>query len=212
VSAPPTSPEAVTATLRAGILDGTYPGGTPLRQESIAAALGVSRMPVREAFRHLAAEGLIILHPHRGAVVATLSAHELQEIYEMRAALEPLALRLALPRLTKGDLGKAEEALDAARDETNPERLAALNWDFHHSLYQPADRPRLLATISNLHLNVDRYMRVVLTVMQHHSASHAEHEAILEACRARDEAAATRRLEAHITHAGRQLVEFLGRT
>jgi DNA-binding GntR family transcriptional regulator len=77
---PTTSPDRVAQQLRERILGGQYPGGTTLRQEELAEELGVSRMPVREALRQLAAEGLLILHPHRGAVVAELSIAELEEI------------------------------------------------------------------------------------------------------------------------------------
>jgi len=204
-----TSPERVARQIRERILAGRYPGGTILRQEELAAELGVSRMPVREALRQLAAEGLLILHPHRGAVVAELSLAELEEIYEMRAALEPLALRLAIPRLGKGQLGEAEDALDEAERVHDGQRLSQLNWRFHAALYRPADRPRLLSTIELLHLNVDRYMRMILTVMQHREQSNLEHRLLLEACRAREVERASRLLQQHILEAGQRLVRFL---
>lgn len=206
---PDTSPGWVAKQLREGILKGEYPGGTALRQEELASSLGVSRMPVREALRQLAAEGLLILYPHRGAVVAELSSAELEEIYQMRSVLEPLALRLAIPKLSKGQLGQAEDALDEAEGESDGGRLSELNWAFHAALYQPADRPRLLSTIQNLHLNVDRYMRVILTLMSHREQSNQEHRRLLEACRTRDMKKASSLLEQHILEAGQRLVRFL---
>ncbi|RYM36207.1 GntR family transcriptional regulator [Meiothermus sp. PNK-Is4] len=206
---PATSPDRVAQQLRERILGGQYPGGTTLRQEELAAELGVSRMPVREALRQLAAEGLLILQPHRGAVVAELSIPELEEIYEMRAVLEPLALRLAIPRLGKGQLGQAEDALDEAEQERDGRRLSELNWKFHAALYRPADRPRLLSTIELLHLNVDRYMRMILTVVHHREQSDREHRALLEACRRREVEQASNLLQRHIVEAGQRLVRFL---
>ncbi|RIH82869.1 GntR family transcriptional regulator [Calidithermus roseus] len=206
---PATSPDRVAQQLRERILGGQYPGGTTLRQEELAEELGVSRMPVREALRQLAAEGLLILHPHRGAVVAELSIAEIEEIYEMRAVLEPLALRLAIPRLSKGQLGEAEDALDEAEQERDGRRLSELNWKFHAALYRPAGRPRLLSTIELLHLNVDRYMRMILTVMHHREQSDREHRQLLEACRAREVERASSLLERHIVEAGQRLVQFL---
>lgn len=203
------SPDWVAQQLRERILGGAYPGGSALRQEELAEQLGVSRMPVREALRQLAAEGLVVLYPHRGAVVAELSPAELEEIYQMRSVLEPLALGLAIPNLSKGQLGRAEDALDRAEQETSGGRLSELNWAFHAALYEPADRPRLLATIQNLHLNVDRYMRVILTVMHHREQSNREHRTLLEACRAKDSQQATALLQQHILEAGQRLAQVL---
>ncbi|RIH76885.1 HTH-type transcriptional repressor RspR [Calidithermus terrae] len=206
---PATSPDWVARQLRERILSGHYPGGTALRQEELAEELGVSRMPVREALRQLAGEGLLLLYPHRGAVVAELSVAELEEIYEMRAVLEPLALRLAIPRLGKAQLGEAEDALDAAELERDGRRLSELNWRFHAALYRPAGRPRLLSTVETLHLNVDRYMRMILTVVHHREQSDREHRALLEACRAREAERACALLERHVVEAGQRLVRFL---
>lgn len=205
------SPEWVADQLRKRILSGIYTGGTALRQEDLAAELGVSRMPVREALRQLAAEGLLILYPHKGAVVTELSADELEEIYLMRSVLESLALRLSLPNLGKGQLGQAEDALDQAEAQTDGARLSELNWAFHSALYAPAQRPRLLSSIQNLHLNVDRYMRLTLTALHHREQSNREHRKLLAACRKKDGEKACALLEQHILEAGQRLVRFLSR-
>jgi DNA-binding GntR family transcriptional regulator len=134
---------------------------------------------------------------------------ELEEIYEMRSVLEPLALRLAIPKLGKGQLGEAEDALDEAERESDGRRLSGLNWKFHAALYRPASRPRLLSTIEQLHLNVDRYMRMILTLMHHREQSNREHRQLLEACRAREVERASNLLQGHILEAGQRLVRFL---
>ncbi len=138
--------------LREAILRGSYAGGQPLRQDELAAQFGTSKIPVREALRQLEAEGLVTFFPNRGAVVASLSPDEAEEIGEIRSALEAAA----------HDLHRAQDVLDEARDEPDPTRWSVLNWEFHAALYAPAGRPQLLKLIQQLHRRVDRYMRVTL--------------------------------------------------
>src|SRR5205085_10934067 len=95
------------ATLRERILRSEYPEGEPLRQDAIAAALGVSRIPVREALRQLEAEGLVAFSPHRGAVVSSLSPAEIDEVFTLRASLESDLVRRAVPRLTDEEIRNA---------------------------------------------------------------------------------------------------------
>ena len=94
-----TATEYVESTLKEAILTGALPGGTPLRQEDLAAEFGLSRMPIREALRQLEAQALVDFYPHRGAVVTEISAAEGADNYAIRAALEPAALRLSAPQL-----------------------------------------------------------------------------------------------------------------
>src|SRR5919112_1117173 len=98
--------------IRERILHGTYPEGEPLRQDAIAAELGVSRVPIREALRQLEAEGLVTFTPHRGAVVSSLSLDEIDEIFALRADIESDLLRRAIPRLGADALARAAEVLD----------------------------------------------------------------------------------------------------
>src|SRR4051812_22638778 len=135
-----TTPTLVAEALRNGILKGIIKAGQVLRQEDLAERLGVSRIPVREAFRQLEAEGLIKIYPHRGAVVSSLSALEVQELFEIRVPLETTALRLAIPNLTALDLQKAARILELADREPSGERWGELNWEFHAALYAAAGR------------------------------------------------------------------------
>src|SRR5262249_42294628 len=195
--------------LREAILHGFYDAGQPLRQDEIAATLQVSKIPVREALRRLEAEGLVVFYANRGAMVAPLRPDEAQEIAEIRIALETLALRLALPKLTPRDLRHARGILEDLDGERDSARWGALNRDFHQCLYAPAQRPQLLALITTQHRRFDRYMRVVLAAMQHQTQSQAEHHALLDACERRDGAIAVHVLEEHIAGAVRLLVEQL---
>src|SRR5689334_5025020 len=89
----PNSSDAVASALRDAILRGALPGGAHLRQEELATRMGVSRLPVREALRQLHGEGLVTLAPNRGAEVVALAPDEVHEIYDIRIALETMALR-----------------------------------------------------------------------------------------------------------------------
>src|SRR5215470_13449402 len=95
---PQTVADHVAKILREAIAEGSLAAGTPLRQDELAARFGVSRMPVRDALRLLEAEGIVSIHPTRGAFVARLDASEIGEIYAVRELLEVEALRLAIPR------------------------------------------------------------------------------------------------------------------
>src|SRR5580658_11203182 len=113
-----TSPRAVRASetvvdwLRADILAGRLAPGSRLRQDAIAIEYGVSHIPVREAFRRLEAEGLVSIRPHHGAIVTSLSASEIEELYEIRVALECAAMRAAVPRMSAESLREAATILD----------------------------------------------------------------------------------------------------
>src|SRR2546430_16870352 len=111
-------PTMVADILREAILTGKLRGGQPLRQEELATKFGLSRGPIREALRQLEGEGLIVFNPHRGAVVSPLSLAEVQEICDIRIALETAALSLAMPHLSEKALKRADAILDEAEQPT----------------------------------------------------------------------------------------------
>jgi DNA-binding GntR family transcriptional regulator len=205
------APELALVVLREAILCGRLPAGSALRQDELAAGLGVSKIPVREALRRLEGDGLVEFQLNRGAVVAALSLAEARELGEMRVALETMALRAALGSLGAGDLrraGSLVEELDWAADVAGWSRL---NRELHLTLYGPAGRPQLLATIHGLHLRADRYMRLVLGAAGHQPRSQEEHRALLGACAARDVEGALAILTAHIEGATWRLAAHLER-
>ncbi|PGH56114.1 GntR family transcriptional regulator [Azospirillum palustre] len=204
-----TATEFVEAAMREAILEGVLPAGAPLRQEDLAAAFGVSRMPVREALRQLEARALVEFHPHRGAVVAEISAEDSADIGAIRAALEPAALRLSLPHLTADDLALAAELIAEMDAETDPGRMGELNRRFHMTLYSRAGRPRLLALVEQHLSAADRYLRFQFAALGYHPRSQDEHHALLAACRAGDADAACGIVVRHVIQAGEQLSAFL---
>jgi DNA-binding GntR family transcriptional regulator len=209
-------PSAIADRLRDKILRGQFRAGEQLRQQAIAAEFEVSRIPVREAFRQLEAEGLITINDHRGAVVSALSPDEIQELFDIRAALECATLRRAVPRLTEEDLARAEQILQsyeaALGDESDFDVWGELHWQFHSTLYTAANRGRFMSLIQTVNNNADRYIRLhILFSRDAHRHAKDEHRAILELCRKRDAEAASQLLEWHITEAGREMKEFIKR-
>ena len=204
-----TTTEFVEATLREAILTGVIAPGTPLRQEELAETFGVSRMPVREALRQLEARALAEFHPHRGAVVAEISAADGADIGAIRMALEPMALRLSLPGLTAADLDQAEELIAEMDGEADPGHMGELNRRFHMTLYARAGRPRLLALTEQHLLAADRYLRFQFAALGYRPRSQDEHRALLAACRAGDADTACRLVTEHVGQAAEQLTAFL---
>lgn len=197
--------------LRKGILNGMLEGGEPLRQEEIAREFGVSRIPVREALKQLEGEGLITFSPYRGATVSKLSVEEVIETGEIKGALEPLALQLAIPKQTADDLQRAEELLEEAESEQIGARYAELSRRFHSALYAPAGRPRLLGMLQSVDITFDRYIRIYLEVMNIRDQAQQEHREILQFCKQRDSDAAVYALQQHIAVTVDRLLSYLGK-
>jgi DNA-binding GntR family transcriptional regulator len=204
-----TASSFVADTLRSAILSGTLGDGEPLRQDELAAALGVSRMPVREALRQLEAEGLVDFQPHKGAVVAELSPEEVEEIYEIRLMAECHALRQSIPYLTDDALDRAAAILDEIDAGQDLTRWGELNRHFHATLYSGVVRRRLNGLISSLNDAIDRYLRLLITQFNYESRSQDEHRQILAACRRHDVEAAATLLSNHISEGRNTMVEFL---
>lgn len=198
----------IAAALRADIVSGAVPPGTALRQEVLAERYAASRMPVRDALRILAQEGFVDLVPNRGARVAVLDPAGFREICEMRVALETLAIRLSIPELSESRIDRIARVQDEA-ERTGIERFGAVNAAFHAALYEPSQRPRLLAQIAALHDLADRYMRIAAVELDYVARSNAEHRDIIAACRRRDGEAAARLVERHIAGAGAELLARL---
>lgn len=190
--------EYVASKLREAILKGYLKPGEKLDQNEIAELLGVSRSPVRDALRKLAAEGLVQIHPYRGAIVAELSPEELEEIYLLRRVLEGLAARLAVPQIDEERLAALEEILRAMDETEDTDTWIDLNYRFHHMIYEAAKRPRLLALIDNLRNIVAPYIRQYISTPEYRQSAQASHRQILEACRRRDPVAAQRETEEHL--------------
>lgn len=193
--------EAIVDRLREAILSGEQPPGAQLRQEALAAAYGVSRIPLREAFRQLEAEGLIEIAPHRGAVVTALSPEEVRDVFELRRTLEARLLRASVP-LLDGDDFRALDAIQAAFADAiargDASQWGSLNARLHIALYARAPLPRTQAIVAGLLQTSERYTRLQLANRDAWRRAEQEHAQLIALARARDVEAAATLLDAHV--------------
>jgi DNA-binding GntR family transcriptional regulator len=139
--------------LKRRIIEGDFPAGLQLRQDALASELGISRIPLREAFIQLESEGLIRIDPHRGAKVTSVSRAEVEELIDLRALLEVRILPLSVPCLTHRHYQKLEKIIDEyhADDKSGRyDRWGALNTEFHLTLLSGAERPKTQGIIAGL--------------------------------------------------------------
>jgi DNA-binding GntR family transcriptional regulator len=204
---------AVAEKLREKIIRGELHEGEQLRQETIATEFEVSRIPVREALRHLEAEGLIKIVANHGAVVSALSPEEILQMFEIRAVLECHMLRKAMPHLTDADFKKAEEILKSyekvVEEDSDISSWGQWNWQFHSTLYAPANRPVFMAQLRTLNNNCDRYTRLHLVFTRDLHRAGQAHRILLDACKTRNADTACEALWHHIMDAGDYLSEFI---
>lgn len=205
-------PEDIRESLQERILSGEFRDGEALVQDVIAEEYGVSRMPVREALRQLEACGLVSMQTHKGAVVTSIPTEQVEELFELRALVETDMLARAIRRMTDSDIAEAREILGALEDSYRRGDMAnwgRLNWAFHRRLYLPAGRPRTLAVLQGINLQVERYIRLHLLMTDGLDTAEREHREILRLCALRDAEAAVTFLKLHILDAGRTLVAAL---
>jgi DNA-binding GntR family transcriptional regulator len=152
--------EQIAARVRDDVLSGALAAGRRLSQEAIAEQYAVSRVPVRDALRMLQAEGFVYAHPRFGTTVTPLSAPDLEELYEMRLALEPMLAARATPRMRPADVAEMRLRLElmAATGEDSPAWFAA-HAAFHRTLNARSGRERICALVDNLRSQTERYVR-----------------------------------------------------
>jgi DNA-binding GntR family transcriptional regulator len=209
-------PDIVHDYLRQRIVAGTVAAGSPLRQETIASELGISRVPVREALKRLEAEGLVKFRPRRGYLVSELDPEEIVEIFEIRGLLEKQGAGLAARQRTEDDIAEVEalvlamdEALDPAPDSID--LFARLNREFHARLVACSRRPRLCRLLENLRDQVEGYVRIDATTLGRLAEAQAEHHEIFEAFRAGDARQTARLCAAHSNHTSQNVLSSLAR-
>jgi DNA-binding GntR family transcriptional regulator len=180
---------------------GERPAGSKLRQVEIARRYGVSTTPVREALATLQREGLVRLHPQRGAVVFLPDVDDLREHYEIRAALEALAAAKVAERWQPEWAEPLRACLDEMRSGPAAARYIALNQRFHTTLYEHCGRPKLVEMIAALRDASSSYLHIYRAAADFPVARlDAEHREILAACVARDPVRAAEATRAHLHH------------
>lgn len=202
--------EQLVESLRNEIVRGTLKPGDYLRQEDLAARFQVSTMPIREALRVLEAGGLVTIYPHKGAIVTRLSPADLEDIYEMRTALEEMATRLAVPCLTPETKTKLASIV-AEMDHHLKDVLASVNLNhrFHSTLYAASGRQHLCDTVQVLRHRTEHYLYTYVLYLGQMPQAQAEHHAILAACEAGDGAQAAALTRDHVAKVGRALADYV---
>ncbi|WP_337268677.1 GntR family transcriptional regulator [Oryzifoliimicrobium ureilyticus] len=173
----------ISTALAERIIAGDLEPGTRLGQDQIAEEFGASHVPVREAFRRLEAQGLVVSKPRQGVRVAGFSLQEVREVAEMRAALEALALRHAAPHLTKAILDQAEDANKAGDRAPDVHAWEEANRRFHRIILTPCGMPRLLKSIDDLQTASARFLFSGWRA-EWEAPTDRDHRAILDALRA----------------------------
>lgn len=183
-SHPATAEEEAYRFLLTAIRLGQFKAGDRLVPEDIASQLGMSRMPVRDAFRRLATQELLTIRPNRGAIVRGLNQEEAVEVFEMRAVLEGLAATVAMTKIGPAEIAELERRLDAMdRCADNTSDWVTAHRDFHLFLCGFSGRPRLVAQIAALHVAIEPHMRLWLQSAEKPHASREDHGLIIDALR-----------------------------
>ena len=187
--------DMVAALIRELIITGELPAGEQLRQRDLAQRFHVSQTPVREAMRRLESEGLVVGDTHRGFTVVEPDDGPVEENFQIRAALESLGASLAARKIDEQGLAGLQALNDRMRAmEDDDPRYAALNREFHFAVYSCAGSPLLLTLMRLLWASLQGGPRV----LRSHAESARQHDAILDALRAGDAAAASTRTYQHI--------------
>lgn len=194
----PTTARRIADSIGQRIISGALQPDAPLRQDQIAREFNSSHVPVREAFRQLEAQQLVVAVPRRGVRVAPLDANSVKEIAEMRAALEVVALRNAAPKLNSSHLARIELALIEGDNAETIQDFEMANRAFHQALMEPCAMPRLLASLDGLQLANSRLVFAMARSSGWRPRSNQDHRLILQALRARNVDQACNLLARHI--------------
>ncbi|MCJ2185767.1 GntR family transcriptional regulator [Novosphingobium beihaiensis] len=194
--------ERIFEIIRERIIEGKLPVMEPVRQDALAAELGVSKIPLREALARLEHEGLLSSQANRGWFVRPLSADQAEEIYHLRLAIEPDAAAFGCLHASEDDQKAAEEALERLdlAAESNLSDVALRNREFHVALVRPGGRLLTTQLVERLEVLAERYVIAHLEPAGRGNRAHTEHREILDAWLARDEAKLQTLLAKHIAN------------
>jgi DNA-binding GntR family transcriptional regulator len=204
--------DRVARMLRTAILTGEIKPGERIRQEAVAATCQTSRIPVREALRGLAMEGLVTLEPNVGARVADMDLSELEEVFLIRERLEPLAITLSVPKLSDVDIDELRRlvaSMETSFAEEDTSTWLVTSRQFHMTAYRACGLPKLLALIAGLWDTLDRYRRIYFAGASNQERvdiTQAEHRLVFEALKRRDAESAAQLVEMHIRRTRQMLL------
>lgn len=203
---PRTAGQLAAEQIRGRILSGALAPGATLNQNELAHAMGMSRIPIRDALRTLAAEGLIRMRAHTPATVAALSLEDLQELYDIRLALEPQLCVLALEHLDARDLAAIERTLHELEATTGPNEWLQLNNEYHDLIYRKSGRQRSVEIIRHARRATDRYIRIYRTFEP--TKVDTEHRQIFDALTSRHGRRLAALVEAHLSEGYETMLRY----
>jgi len=196
--------------IKEDILNSALPRGVPLRQVEFSSRYGVSRIPVRDALLSLKAEGWLVPHGKAGVMIPDLNWQEAEDLSLMRAQLECLLFEMAFDSIQEENLKEARGFLcELDKENLTLVSRGELNWRFHHSLYQVANRPTLQRVVEGLNKQAVRYLGFQYGPLGYRSQSQDQHEALLVLIESKNKQAALDYLRQHIEQAGKLLSQYL---
>ncbi len=180
--------EKIVETIRNAIVNGQLVAGTRVAEPDLADKFGISRTPIREAFRQLESEGFITVIPRKGAIVASLSHKDVAEFYDLKAVLEGYAARIAAKKLTEKDILKMETVnrqMEAAAEKKDVRKVLALHNEFHNIFLKACGNEKLHSIVQNLVMQFQRF-RLILAMPGRVEGTIRQHREIIEAFRKQD--------------------------
>ena len=201
--------DVVFNTLRQAILTGELKPGERLMEIHLANKLGVSRTPIREAIRKLELEGLVTMIPRRGAEVAQITEKSMNDVLEIRRALDALCVELACERITEEDLGRLKqacEAFEAAVRTKDIKKVAKADVELHDIIVQATGNQRLVQLINNLSEQMYRYRFEYIKDISQHQQLIDEHRMIYESIVKKDKEAASQAAHVHIDNQKKAII------
>lgn len=204
--------DVVFNTLRQAILKGELKPGERLMEIQLAKRLGVSRTPVREAIRKLELEGLVLMVPRKGAEVADITSKDLEDVLEVRTALEELAVKNACDYITEEqiqELKKAAADFKEALEGTDLIACAEADMRFHEIIYAATNNRRLIQMLNNLKEQMYRYRMEYLKDKRTYKVLLEEHDTIRRALKKHDKIKAGNAIRSHIENQKKSILASL---
>ncbi|NJD61490.1 MAG: GntR family transcriptional regulator [Deltaproteobacteria bacterium] len=180
--------EKIVETVRNAIVNGQIPAGARVAEPELADRFGISRTPIREAFRQLESEGFITVIPRKGAIVASLSAKDISDFYDLKMVLEGYAARCAAKVLTAKELTKMEAVnrqMEAASTKKDLRKVLSLHNEFHEIFLKSCGNEKLYSIVQNMVMQFQRF-RLILAMRGKLEGSIRQHREIIDAFRKQD--------------------------
>ncbi len=212
IEKPKSLSKAVAEGIKEAILNGTFRPGDKLVETTLTERLGVSRTPLREAFRELEVEGYITVIPHKGAFVSQLSEKEVRDIYTIASVLESLAARLATPHMVGEKLAKLKEMhseLKRCLEKRDIDGYYAVNALYHHFIAETSRNERLCTMIDSLRKQILKTRALSLALPERLDASMSEHDGLLKAFTEGDALLVEKLMMEHFANQGMAFIQML---